>query len=608
MPEGLTPELYSQLQDAMAQYNQGQQPSQQPVQQDQSAVAAPGSAVQALIQMPGQLQPPQPAAPNPVGGQPYGGGTPDQQLSSNPTQATADTLNILDRQKNLTGQQGDAEAEGLQGEADVENAASAETQQQAKDFNELQQQNLADLEAQHSRRLQALDTFRAQNLKDPSSQFWEDKGQGSRITAALGAFASGLGGGLTGQGGNKFLDFLHSEMDNNFNAHKENIDNMYKAAVEEGKIEDNVENKNRFRNQAKLQSFELQSAHIKHDLNAVKSSSASKVAKIAADKAIAGLDQEGVKARSDLAAILAKQGVGNLAAQRARQKEIRDAFFKQVDLHNKDMGEDESRTAAIADLKGAGYNNSELAPLMSGLGITANPKTGEFDLKQNNTTEAETSEPHYDDNRKLVVPTKTAQGKRIDPKEIATLTKDLTEKTADVDGKPQIFRTKEDAEAMKAIPDAERLHAVMLKAWKEGDAGTYNQAADQFVEMAPKLLGYRRSPSEGQAGITRSSDTDAEDRATIRGQLPKFEIANRFGIPGFPVSQWEQAHLHNRNLLGQTNSAAGQALNKLDGVGTTISGMKQDLLHNISSPYKAGKTPEEKTKELDELTKKLGGR
>jgi hypothetical protein len=591
MPEGLSPELYAQLQDAMAQYQAGPQ-----AQQDVAAVSSPGSAVQASIPMPGQLQPPQPAAPNPIGGQPYGGGTPDQQLSSNPKEATADTLNIIERQKDSDQQQGDVESAGLQKQSDIENAASNETAQQSRDFDQLQQQNQADADAQHQRRLQALDQFKAQNLKDPSSQFWEDKGQGSRITAALGAFASGLGGGLTGQGGNKFLDFLHGEMENNFNAHKENIDNMYKAAVEEGKIEDNVENRNRFRNQAKLASFELQSEHIKHDLNAAIHGSASKVATVTAQKAIAGLDQEGVKARSDYAALLAKQGANGLAAQRARQKEIKDQFFKQVDLHNKDMGENESRQAAIADLQAGGYNDSELAPLMEAQGITANPRTGRYEVPKTNV-EGSVEPSHYDDAGNLVIPSKTAQGKRIDPKEQEQMRKDATEKTATVEeidpatkkpvARKQIFNTKEDAEAYKSVPQAEKLHATMVKAWDEGDAGTYEQARKQFIEMAPKLLGYKRGPSEAQAGGIDKTNADANDRATIAGQLPEMQVANRVPfISAFgPVTQTEQG-FYNRNPLGQTNSYAGQAINKLKGVRTTLDDIKKDLQSNITAPPK----------------------
>jgi hypothetical protein len=583
MPDGLTQEQYDSLHEGL---DQLQQP-----QQDAAAVAAPGSAVMAQIPMPGTLQAPAPAAPNPQGGMAYGGGTPDQQLSSPPKEFTADTLNNIDRQKQLTGQQGDVESQGLSDESDVNKEDAAEKILRAKDFDQNIMQYNADAEDAHNMRLSDLAEYRAKagSLKDPSSQFWEDKGQGSRITAALGAFASGLGGGLTGQN-NGFLDFLHKEIDGNYQAHKQNIDDLYRTAVESGKIEDSVENKNRFRMQGKLASYELQSAHIKSDLEAVKNSAASKLAKITADKGIAGLDQEGANARSAYAQMLAKQGAGTQAAQRARQKEMQAQFFKQVELHNKDMGEDESRLAAGADLKAGGYTESELAPFMSGMGIKADANGQYLMSKADNT--GTTDEPHYDENRKLILPTKTAQGKRIDPKELATTQKDLTEKTADVDGKPQIFRTKEDAEAYKAVPQAETLHATMIKAWNEGDVGTYNQAKKQFIELAPKLLGYKRGPTINQTGGEKAG-ADEQDRGTLGGQLPEMNEQHLFSIKGLPALPQVFQKFENSNPTGMTNSNSGQAINKLKGVRSTIDEIKKELETNLQTPKKKEETSQD---------------
>jgi hypothetical protein len=503
-------------------------------------------------------------------------GTLAGQLTSNPRQATADTLNILARKSNLESREGKAVADTNAALSDVQANAAAEKVQQASDYNNLLQEHTKKFEDAHNQTQQAYDEYRAKagSLKDPGSQFWEDKGQGSRITSALAAFSSGLGAGLTGHGGNPFLDFLNKQIDNNFNAHKQNIEDLYNSQVAAGKIEDSIENHNRFMNEAKLKSYELQSAHIKYDLDSIASRGTSQMAKILADKAKAGLDQEGVMARQNLAAMEAKNGAAGLALQRQRQKEIQEAYSKFVTLHNADMGEDEARLAAVKDLVGMGYNRSELAPITSGVGVAVDPKTGDFILPRGDQGQESSSEPILDPkSNRFVAPSKSATGKLIKPEQMKEVQKDLDERTANVNGKAALFRTKEDAEIQKVVPEADRLMQVMQQSWQNGDKGAYDAARSQFIEMAPKLLGYKRGPSVTQAGSEERARQDDEDKSTIGGQLPELN----------PVL-WSQnlTAIRNQHPLS-VNSGPGIALHKLAGVQQTLDGIKKQTLDNLVS-------------------------
>lgn len=572
-----------------------------------------GSAVQALLPSPGNLVAPEPASPTTGLGQAYSGGTPEGSLTSNPRQATADTLNILSNKGELEGKQGEIQSKEQSELAAKQNEAAQEKILQSQDFQNHLVKSNDKYETEHQQHQAAYDEFRkkAGSLKDPGSQFWEDKGQTSRITAALAAFSSGLGGGLTGHG-NQFMDFLQKQIDNNFNARKQNIEDLYQSSVEAGKIADSTENHNRFMNEAKLKSYDLASMHIQHELEAIKNGASSQIAKVLASKAQAGLEQEGVNARSALAAYEAKQAAAAGAAQRERMKELRANYTKFVELHNnKDMGEDEARNAAFKDLQGLGYNQSELASVAGGLGITANPATGKYEVPK--SAEGTTEPIHYDESGKLIIPTKSATGKLITSEEQEKMRKDAQERSATIDGKKYIFNRKDDAEAASVIPEANRLHDVMMKAWKEGDAGTYTQARKQFIELAPKLLGYKRGPSIPQAGESTKSESqiDAEadaDRGTIAGQLPEFHVAH-IPLTGIPIPQKAQAYA-NKNPLGMTNTESGQAINKLAGVKTTLDAIKKDALSNTINPPAEQKQENKPmtTQQLDDLTKQLGGK
>jgi hypothetical protein len=578
-----------------------------------------GAAVQAQIPLPGQLQAPNPAPPNPQGGQVYAGGTPEGGLSSTPRQATADTLNNLETGKGLDTKQGDVESEGLAQQAAAETAAADEVRTHETDYNDLLNKNTQAHEKEHNERVAVHQNYlkAAGSLKDPGDQFWEDKGQGARVVASLASFASGMGAGLLGHAGNPFMEHLQKSVDNNYQAHKQNIDDLYRASVESGKILDTEDNHRRFDQNAKLQSYDFSIEHLKHVLNGVKNSSASQVAKVMSDKAVAGLTQEQIAARQNLGISEAKAAANANSGQRARQAAVDADYNKFLEMHTKDMGPAEARAATLEDLKGKGYNASDLASKYAGQGITADPATGQYTIPK--PADSGSSEaPHYDDaTGKLIVPTKTAQGKNIDTKDQEAMTKDLTEKTAKIDGKNVIFNRKEEAEAATSIPEAERLFGVMENAYKTGDHGALVQAKKQLVELAPKLLGYKRGPSipqAGESGAKTAEDNAEADRGTIAGQLPDFEVNHVHvpipGVPNIPFPQGVQAGINN-NPTGATNSEAGQALAKLRGFKDTLAGIKKEAMAGVRDAPNTTKEDDKKPKttaDLDELTKSLGGK
>lgn len=592
-PEQQIAQAYLQLQNASA-----NPPPPQPQQ---------GSAVQAQIPLPGQLQQPDAQAPNPNGGMPYAGGTPQGGIRSTPQQATADTLNILENRKDIEGKKGDVESETLAKVASKQGEAAAERLAQAADFQHALEDNNSKYEDSHKQTQQAYEEYRkaAGNLKDPTNQFWEDRGVHTRIMAGLAAAASGLGAGLLGSASNPFLDTLHKEIEGNYQAHKQNIEDLYNSSVAAGKIQDSVENHNRFMQDAKLKSYELASMHISHELEGIKNSGASQLAKLTAGQAQAGLDQEGVLARQNLSTLEAQRAAAAKAGDRARQKEIMEQYTKFLEMHNKDMGEDEARQATVKDLQGAGYNISELAPLLEGVGVKTDPATGQPQYTK--SEEGQSQEPFYDEAGKLVVPNKSSTGKRIDQKEQEDIRNKTIERTATIDGKPLIFRRKEDAEAAGSISEATRLHQVMRKAWEDGDKGAYDQARSQFIEMAPKLLGYKRGPSEAQAGGIDKGALDEKDRATIAGQLPEFNaIGLSTPLGRIPIPQGVQSYVNN-NPSGATNSQSGVALHKLAGVKDTIEAIRKDALASVVNPPKPEKVKaEDLPKSQEELAKKKG--
>ena len=461
------------------------------------------------------------------------GGPPAGGIRATPQQAVAGHLNNLQRQQELTGEEGQVMSQQGKDLAAIRTQEAAEKAQQSLDFNNLLKANNDRYDAAHAQSQKAYEKYSAAagSLEDPGKQFFKDSALGSvggHIASAFAAFASGMGAGLTGHGGNPFLDYLNNRIKENFQAHSQNVEDLYKQNVAAGHIEDNLENHNKFMQQAKLASYDLASAHIKPQLERIAASTTGNVQRILAQKTIAQMDDQGITLRQTLSQQEAAQGAAALAQARARQKEMRDNWMKMYDLHTKDRSPEDAADAATAAMVKMGYNMSELAPILKANGYTANEK-GEMvppvRKKEEEMGDLGT-EAHYDANGQLVVPTKDAQtGQLIPLKERQEMQKGMEERTVYLNGKPEVARSKTDAENFgkfnRAEMEARRLTAQMEQAIKDRERGSYDQAREALVELAPKLYEYTRGPSGAQAGTT------GEGGGTVSGQIPEWSLYNK---------------------------------------------------------------------------------
>jgi len=297
-------------------------------------------------------------------------------LTATPAQATAGNLNLSAGAQNLAGQTGQIQSQEGQQLGAIHDTAAAEKLQQSQDYQNNLQQVSSKLNDDHQRSVQAYNDYAkaAGSLKDPSQQFWADRDAGSRILAGFAAFASGLGGT-----GAQFTNFINTQIANNFDAHKQNIRDLYDKQVAAGKISDSDESHARFMNEAKLKGYDLASMHIQNELQAVADRSGSQVAKVKAGEAINTLQQQDVARRAQYADLLAKQGATAAATARARQKELQENFLKQVNAHvTTGLPEDQARKEAFTDLQGSGLNRSELASLAEGNNIPYDQASGKY--------------------------------------------------------------------------------------------------------------------------------------------------------------------------------------------------------------------------------------
>lgn len=327
-----------------------------------------------------QQAPQAPQLQQPVIAAPQGPVAPPQlPLGASPQQAQSATLGNIQTSQNIAGAMGNNDSAELSQIASKDLEAGAQAAQHDSDYKSFLKQ-FGDQHAQdHQRAVDAYSNYQKQagNLKDPSSQYWADKGVGSQVLGGLAAFASGMGAGLLGHAGNPYLDFLNNEMNRNFDAHKQNVKDLYDQQLAAGKIDDTDENYQAYMDKAKQTSYSLDSIHLMHEMQGIKDQSGSQRVKLAADQTINGLQQELTNRQSGYTQQQAAAAAAQLAMQRAQQKEVREAYAKQLDAH-KDLGDDEARVAAAKDLQGMGYNRSVTGPILQSNGFTADPKTGDW--------------------------------------------------------------------------------------------------------------------------------------------------------------------------------------------------------------------------------------
>jgi len=326
--------------------------------------------------------PPEPPAPV----TPYAGGAAPGKITATPTQATAEGLNTLAQKQDVTTQGAEEQAAAHDEQAGVLDQAAAQKQKDAADYAHFRAESDERHTLDHQRTMQAYQDYAAKagSLKDPSSQFWEDKGTGAQMLSGLAAFASGLGAGLTGQGGNPFLDYLNKRIDGNYAAHKQNISDLFDKQVAAGKIADTEDNWTHFQDEAKLKFYDLAHAHVQDMLKSVEQRALGQNVKNLAKQTNLDIEKQKIDMRAGLShaqAVAAQAAAAAAAADRkAREKEMRESFVKVLDAHDKDLPQEERIQGAFKALGALGYRDEELAPFARGVGAVPGEKPGSWAL------------------------------------------------------------------------------------------------------------------------------------------------------------------------------------------------------------------------------------
>lgn len=327
--------------------------------------------------------PPEPPAPI----QPYAGGAPPGSLTATLPQATAELGNAGAQQGEINTQVAGNEANAYNAQADTLANAATEKQQNAADYTKFRQESDERYALDHQRAIDAYNeyTAKAGSLKDPSSQFWEDKGTGARVLSGLAAFASGMGAGLTGQGGNPYLDFLNKQIGQNYESHKQNISDLFQKQVAAGKIADTDENWSRFQDESKLKYYDLATQHVQSTLKSQENRALGQNVKLLANKTNLDLEAQQIARRQALSHAQAMAAAQASANARARQKEMRDRFDKFYGDQPKDASDEERVQGAFKALSSEGYRDEELAPMARNVGAVPGERPGAWTLPKPET-------------------------------------------------------------------------------------------------------------------------------------------------------------------------------------------------------------------------------
>jgi hypothetical protein len=496
----------------------------------------------------------------------------------NPQQYTTETVGRIGRKGELVGKQGEIEMQAGQELADKYNQEALEDNQHHEDYQRFLGEQTQRQDDDHQRIISAYNDYakKAGSLKDPSSQFWEDKGMGARILSGFAAFASGMGASMIGKGGNPYLDYLHNLIDKNFEAHKQNIRDLYDKQVAAGKISDDDQTWSKYLQEARVKGYDIAIQHIIPELNGIKSKATGQLQQNLALQTINGLEQESLDQRQKLAQSQAAQAAAGEAQRRADAKAAGEALAAALSRHS-DLGEDEARVEAAKDVMAMpNIPRTALGRIMGSIGAHYDTGSDKWIFPELPKPAGGGSEPpHYDENGNLVLPTVDINGKRIKPEERDKMT-EATKKLTVVDpdtGKPRLAISDKLAEKYvehsQAYPEAQRLFADLQKAWDAGDEGTYHQKRQALIELAPKIYGFTRGPSGAQAG--EGSGDESTYKATVAGQLP------------------EDIPMVSRITPGGTKGSVSQGFNTITGFGTPsageigrgnaqLSGFKQHLL------------------------------
>ena len=465
-------------------------------------------------------------------------------LALNAPQAETATLGNREEQKDI------ASEEGRVGQAAEEQAAALMNEDAARkhaqaidlnrflnDANKEHARDRAQIQADHDAYKQA-----SGNLKDPSKEFWADKSTGARVLSGLAAFASGMGAGLLGQTGNPYLEYLNKMIAANYDAHKQNIEDLFQRQVQSGKIADTDDSHRQFMEKAKLAYYDFAAEDIKSRLERVKHGALGQNYKVLSDKTINGINQQQIDQRAAAGQAQASAAAAAAAARRAKQKEIegeyKDAYKANLSAG---YGEDQSRTAAAKAVQGMGYDRSLLAPIMEANGGAYNQRSGQFEFQE---------APKPEGGSALIPDKDPVTGKPIKPEARAQLEQQVVR---DVNGVERLVRNKEEVKPvnnqLEAIRDFKkelpRLKELQDK-WESGkldgakEISEYEAIVGRMIPIYNSLAGSDRATPGGEVEhVLRTSVMPVTPGTTIKLGEHEANIA-KLGVPGSSTGYFQK--------------------------------------------------------------------
>jgi hypothetical protein len=460
------------------------------------------------------LQAPQVAPPvlPPVTTDPYPQ-APAGAITATPQQAVGESLGVNQRKENAAQAQGDVDADTANKEAALHAQEATEQQQHAADFQTSHTQNNAKSDEAHKQLQSAYEDFAAKagKLGDPSKEFWGDKSTGTKILSGLAAFASGFH--MPGEGGeNQYLKFLNHQIDQNYDAHKQNIKDLYDKQVAAGKIVDTIANQNKFDEEAKLYFYDLAGMHIKSELAQVAAKGRAGLAPVTAAKAIADIDQDSINRRADYSTKQAQLAAAGAANQRAQEKEVREAIAKQragfdAAVTAGTMTPEEADQKAVQSVQAQGFSPARLASAATAVGGTYNPKSGllEFTPPASATPATEGDSVTLDAKGNPVVPD-VMGGRRLSFAEKSKLADDAQKRVITLaDGSKGLAPNEEEAKqwpqettALKAgLTLSDHLLALADDPSKKAE---FEQGVKDLQRYAAIANGLHRAPGGGEEG------------------------------------------------------------------------------------------------------------
>lgn len=521
-----------------------------------SADQAARAMVSGEIPVPTEQEPPQPqlawgepqaAPPQPVTGSAvpvnYGNAPVGTRTLTAP-QSDVATLGNKEEQKDIAATEGTIGSSSEAEQARILRIDAAEKAQRTADYNKFLQQATADHEAlraqsqaDHKAWLQARG-----DKTNPQKEFWKDKTSGAHVLSGLAAFASGMGAGLLGQVGNPYLDHLNKIVTQNWEAHRQDVDDLFKRQVESGKIADTDASYRDFMDKAKMHASELGEEHIKSELERVKHGALGENYKVLADKTINGIDQQQIDRRAAAGARDAAALAAAAQARRAQEEKVRGAY-KDAYEHNLSAGygEEESRIAAAKAVQGMGFDRSILAPVMESNGGAYNPKSGQFEFQE---------APKPEGGSALIPDKDPVTGKPIKPEARAQLEQQVVR---DVNGVERLVRNKEEVKPvnnqLEAIRDFKkelpRLKELQDK-WESGkldgakEISEYEAIVGRMIPIYNSLAGSDRATPGGEVEhVLRTSVMPVTPGTTIKLGEHEANIA-KLGVPGSSTGYFQK--------------------------------------------------------------------